>query len=114
MSMPMFSFGQLAAFAAYLLLALAFFGLAERRSSTDARIAAIGFGYDAVAILLQFLGMVSPAFSGWASPGMSHLNPMYWLLYGLRPFVTLLAAVFAWRCLAKLGRPQAGAQDAPG
>jgi hypothetical protein len=98
MAMQMFSFSQLVAFAAYLLLTYAFFILAGRTGSVNARISAIGFAYCALAIVAQLVLSLSPELA--SSISIDHMTPSsiyYWVLYGVRPYILLLTAIFALR-----------------
>jgi hypothetical protein len=96
--MPMLFLSQLVACAAYLLLTYAFFTLADRANSSNARFAAVGFAYSALTIVAQLVLTASPHLSELLAinPGApSGLG--FWILFGLRPFVLVAAAVFAVR-----------------
>jgi len=94
MSLQLLSIGQLIACVAYLALAYAFFLLADRLNSRDAKIAAIAFAYYGVGLFAQFLAAVSQYMS--VSSGLSSLTSSYlfnMLVGGLRPYALLLAAI---------------------
>ena len=105
MSMQMFSIGQLAACAAFLMLAYAGFLLMERRPSLEAKVIAIGFAYSGVGIRAQAVGMRRAS-----DPGMGGLWNSLWfnLLFTFpRPWVLLLVAV----CVIRLVKAIPAAEE---
>jgi hypothetical protein len=104
MSMQYFSISQLAACAAFLLLAWAAFQLSERRPSMEARIAAIGFAYSGVGIFAQVVSMFSAA-----DAGMGGIWNSLWfnLLFNFpRPWVLLVVAYCLLRLVKRIPESQ--------
>jgi hypothetical protein len=100
-SMLPFAVGQLAACAAFLMLAYAGFLLGERRPSTEAKIAAIGFAYSAIGIFAQIVSIFSERM--FSDSGMAGMWNSLWfnLLFNYpRPWVLLVVAF----CLIRLVR----------
>ena len=106
MSMQFFSIGQLAACAAFLMLAYAAFLLLERRPSLEAKVIAIGFAYCGVGILAQLVSMLRAS-----DPGMGGMWNSLWfnLLFNIpRPWVLLLVAVCAIRLVKRIPAAESG------
>jgi hypothetical protein len=100
MTMQLFSIGQLAACAAFLMLAYAGFLLLERRPSLEARVIAIGFAYSGVGILAQAIAMLRAS-----DPGMGGMWNSLWfnLLFTIpRPWVMLAVAVCVIRLVKRV------------
>jgi hypothetical protein len=100
MTMQLFSIGQLAACAAFLMLAYAGFLLLERRPSLEARVIAIGFAYSGVSILAQAIAMLRAS-----DPGMAGMWNSLWfnLLFTIpRPWVMLAVAVCVIRLVKRV------------
>ena len=109
MTMQLFSIGQLAACAAFLMLAYAGFLLLERRPSLEARVIAIGFAYSGVGILAQAISMLRAS-----DPGMGGMWNSLWfnLLFNFpRPWVLLLVAVCVIRLVKRI--PAAESETIP-
>jgi len=99
-SMQFFSIGQLAACAAFLVLAYAGFLLMERRPSLEAKLIAIGFAYSGVSILAQVVAMMRAS-----DPGMGGMWNSLWfnLMFTIpRPWVMLVVAVCALRLVKRI------------
>jgi hypothetical protein len=108
MSLQLLSIGQLVACVAYLALAYAFFLLAERLGSGNAKVAAIAFAYCGVGLFAQIVATFGQYIS--VSPGLSSITSSYLfnlLVGGLRPYALLLAAICTIR-LVKAGINAAG------
>ena len=104
MSMQFFSIGQLAACAAFLMLAYAGFLLMERRPSLESKVIAIGFAYSGIGILAQAIIMLRAS-----DPGMGGMWNSLWfnLLFTFpRPWVLLLVAVCVIRLVKRIPAPQ--------
>jgi hypothetical protein len=96
--MHLLSFGQVVAFAAFLVLAYGFFLLSDQLRSRNAKFAAIAFGYCAVGSFAQIMVVVSHFNSiGSGLDGITNSHLFYWLAGGLRPYAMLLAAVLTVR-----------------
>jgi hypothetical protein len=104
MSMQFFSIGQLAACAAFLMLAYAGFLLLERRPSLEAKVIAIGFAYSGVGILAQTVSMLRAS-----DPALGGMWNSLWfnLLFNFpRPWVLLLVAVCVIRLVKRIPAPE--------
>ena len=100
MTMQFFSIGQLAACAAFVVLAYAGFLLMERRPSLEAKLIAIGFAYSGVGILAQVVAMMRAS-----DPAMGGMWNSLWfnLLFTIpRPWVMLVVAVCALRLVKRI------------
>ena len=103
MSMLPFVIGQLGACAAFLLLAYCGFLLSERRPSTEAKIAAIGFAYAGIGIFAQMIGMMSERMFG--DSGMAGMWNSLWfnlLVTFPRPWVMLVVAICLFRLVQQI------------
>jgi hypothetical protein len=106
MSMQFFSIGQLAACAAFLMLAYAAFLLMERRPSLEAKVSANGLAYSGVGILAQAVVMLRAS-----DPAMGGMWNSLWfnLLFNIpRPWVLLLVAVCAIRLVKRIPVAESG------
>ena len=103
MSMQFFSIGQLAACAAFLMLAYGGFLLLERRPSLEARVIAIGFAYCGIGVLAQVVAMMRAS-----DPGMGGMWNSLWfnLLFTVpRPWVMIAVAACAIRLVKRIPAP---------